>query len=153
MTKFVAGMLMGFFLATALMAGFVQVYMGPYYETVKTSKPYAQALYNVAHTQTYTETQAFVAKVNEAAGAVAALPVIGNAVDTAKISQYAQMALDTLKNAKQSSEVMLQMVNTTLTLIESALPIFILSLVMIGAGYWMYQKDEAKQPAKKGRKK
>jgi len=156
MTKFVSGLLIGFFLAVGLMGGLVQIYGGPYYETVKTSQPYAQGFYNLAHTNAYAETQAFVAKVNETAAEVAKLPLIGGAFDAAKVSQYTQVAIDALRNAKSSSEVMLQLITTTKTLLELAMPAIILSLIMIGVGYWTYMeadgKDDAAKPAKKGRR-
>ena len=151
MTKFVAGLLIGFFVAVGLMAGFVQVYMGPNYETIKTAQPYAQTVYNLAHSGTYGQTQAFVAKINEAAASVAQIPMLGSMVDTAKVSQYAQMAVDALQNAKASSEVTLQLISTSLMLIEAALPLFLLSLIMIGVGYWMYTEEE-KGAKKKGKK-
>ncbi len=153
MTRFVAGLLIGFFLAVGLMAGFVQIYLGPYYETVKTSQPYAQGFYNLAHTQTYAETQAFVAKVNEAAAAIATVPVIGNAFESSKVAQYTQMALDTLSNAKSSSEVMLQLTSMTLSLMEMAIPLLLISIIMVGAGCYMYYKEEKAAAPKKGRKR
>jgi hypothetical protein len=150
MTKFVSGLVIGFFLAVALMAGYVQVYMGPHYETVKMAQPYAKALYNVAHSDAYTETQALVEKVKDAAAAVAQVPIIGSSFEQAKVTQYAQVAIETLQNAKASSEVMLTMVNMTLSLIEASVSALLFSIGAIIFGAWLYYKDE--KAAKKGKR-
>lgn len=154
MTKFIAGLLIGFFLATGIMAGMVQVYMGPHYQTVKTAQPYAEGAYNIAHGSGYFEMQSLAYKINDAATAISQLPLIGSAIEKEKVTEYTRFAIDTLKNAKDSSEVMLSLVNMTISLIEMSIPLLALSVIMIGAGCYIYQKEtDAAPEAKKGRKK
>lgn len=152
--KFASGLLVGFFLAVGIMFCAVEVVMGPHYDNIKTAKPYAEQAYALTHSPTYGDAQAFVAKIREGAAYVATLPFLGGVVNEYKVQQYVQAAVDMMQNAKQSSETVLQMINFTLALIESALLVIVISVIMIAVGCSLYLKETGNgaMPKKKGKK-
>jgi len=159
MTKFYAGMLVGFFLATALMFGIIQLYVSPYENDIKTAKPYAEEVYTITHSGYYADTQNVASKVKEVAAEIAEMPFIGAAVQKSQIESYANTAVALLENAKQSSEIGVMLVGWALLLISLTLPALLFSLLMIALGVWMYKNGscpccmEDEQKPVKGKKK
>ena len=163
MTKFYAGMLVGFFLATALMFGIVQLYVAPYESTIRTAQPYAQEAYTMTHAGYYANAENVAAKVREYAAKVAAIPVIGSMVPADQVEQYATIAVKLFENAKQSSEIVLLLIGWALFVLGMTMPALLFSILMIMVGVWMYKKDccaccpseaktEKKSPAAKGKR-
>ena len=141
MGKFYLGIFVGFFIATALMFGIVQVSMAPYESTIKTAQPYAQETYDITHSSYYSNAENIAAKVKEYAAKVAEIPVIGTMAQTAQVQQYADAAISLFENARKSSEVVLVLIGWTLALIGLAAPGFLFSVLMIIAGVWVYKKN------------
>lgn len=141
MTKFYAGMLVGFFLATALMFGLVQLYIAPHEQTIKTAQPYAQEAYTITHSEYYANAQNVAVKVRDVAASIAALPVIGPMIGKTQVEQYANTAVTLFENAKQSSEVVVLMIGWMLFVIGMTMPALLFSILMIIVGVWIYKKD------------
>lgn len=160
MGKFYAGMLVGFFLATALMFGIIQIYVAPYTEAIKTTQPYAQEVYAITHSGYYSNAQNVAAKVSEVASQLAALPLIGAGMQSTHVEQYAKTAVTLFENAKQSSEMTVTLVGWAIMVLGITLPALLFSILMVIVGVWMYKSDccpccaEEKAPsAKKGKKR
>lgn len=164
MTKFYAGMLVGFFLATTIMFGIVQMYVAPYEGTIRTAQPYAQDMYAMTHSDYYSSTENIAAKVREYAAKVAEIPVIGEMVQAGQVEQYANDAVALFANARESSEVVVLLIGWALLLLGMTMPALLFSIAMVILGVWMYKTDcgaccmgeakpEAKAPATKARKR
>ena len=154
------GVLIGFFLASALLFGFIQVAMGPMYNQLVSMKGYAQTTYDITHSPAYANVQAFVANVDQSAEELAAMPFIGGAVEKSEVPSYARAVSDILQGRKNLSEIELWAINTEIMLIQISLPLMLLSLAIAAYGVWKVQElmdavspAPAAQKPKKGRKK
>ncbi len=141
MTKFYAGMLVGFFLATAIMFGLVQLYAAPYESTIRTAQPYAQGVYDTTHSGYYAEAQNVADKVRSVAAKIAELPVIGTAFQSAQVERYANTAVALFENAKQSSEIVVMLIGWALFVLGITMPALLFSILMIIVGVWLYKSD------------
>lgn len=160
MTKFYAGMLTGFFLATALMFGSILMFISPYEGAIRTAQPYAQEIYSITHSGYYSNAQNVALKVREVASQLATMPFIGSSIQSSHVEQYAATAVTLFENAKQSSEVVIQLVGWAIFIIGITLPMFLISIIMVISGIWMYKNncclcsiDEAALSTKKGKKR
>ena len=152
--KFCYGMLIGFFLASALLFGAIQVAMGPSYNQLVSMQGYAKATYDITHSAAYAKVQAFVANVDESATQLAAMPFIGGLVDRTEIPAYTKAVADILQGRKALSENELWAINTEIQLIQWSLPLFLVSLAIVVFGAWKMQEMEkpAEAKAKKGKR-
>jgi len=152
--KFCYGLLIGFFLASALLFGAIQAVMGPSYNQLVSMKGYAQTTYDITHSSTYAGLQGFVANVDESAAQLAAMPFIGGIVDRAQIPAYTKAVSEILQGRKDLSENELWAINTEIQLIQWSLPLFLVSLAIVVFGAWKMQEMEkpAEAKAKKGKR-
>jgi len=153
MMKFYAGLIAGFFLAFALVFGFVQVELAPHYNEIKQIQPDVQAAYDATHSADYASVQEFMGKVKEAGDKLSALPVIGSGFSALKIQDYAQRAISLMGNAKGISEGLVPLVGTAIAAIEAAAWAFWLSVVLMLAGFYLLFRvnNEEKEAAKAAR--
>ncbi len=151
--KFCYGLLVGFFLASALLFGAIQVAMGPSYNQLVSVKGYAQTTYGITHSSTYAGVQAFVANVDQSATQVAAMPFIGGLVDKAQIPAYTKAVSDILQGRKDLSEIELSAINTEIQLIQLAMPLFLVSLAIVIIGVWKVMEMGKPATSAKGKKK
>jgi len=156
------GILIGFFLASALLFGSIQVAMGPLYSQLVSMKGYAQTTYDITHSPAYAKVQAFVANVDQSAEELATMPFIGGAVEKSEVPAYARAVSDILQGRKNLSEIELWAINTEIMLIQISLPLMLLSLAIAAYGVWKVQElMDAVSPApaaraqkpKKGKKR
>lgn len=154
MEKFYAGLLVGFFLAFAMVFGFVQASLAPYYNEIKEIKPEVDMAYKATHSEKYADVRALIVNVKSASESLAALPLIGGGVDALGVQNYAQQAVDLMDNAKGISEGMVPLVDTALGAIEVSAWAFWVSLVLVLAGvYSAFGVKAKKAPAAKKAKK
>jgi len=139
MTKFYAGMIVGFFLATALMFGFIQLYVAPYTASIKTTQPYVEEVYSITHSSYYANAQNVALKVKEIALQIAALPIVGSTVQSSQVENYAATAVTLFENAKQSSEMTVTLVDWAILVLGITIPALLFSILMIIVGVWMYK--------------
>jgi len=145
-----AGMLIGFFLATTILFGFVQLSMAKDYQNLQQTKKYAQLSYDITHSTGYAGVQAFVAKIDEGATELASLPIIGGVVSRTSAPEYTQMVMDLLEGRKELAVQELNLISAEIALIEFSMPALVFSLLMIAGGVYMLFVDEKK--SKKGKK-
>jgi len=151
--KFCYGMLVGFFLASALLFGAIQVVMGPSYNQLVGVQGYAKTTYDITHSSTYGNVQSFVAKVDNSAVQLAAMPFIGGLVDKAEIPAYTKAVSDILQGRKDLSEIELNAINTEIQLIQLSLPLLLVSIAIVVFGAWKMQEMTNPNMAKKGKKR
>jgi hypothetical protein len=160
MEKFYAGLLVGFFLAFAMVFGFVQASLAPHYNEIKEIKPDVDMAYKATHSEKYSDVRALIVNVKSASESLAALPVIGGGIDALGVQNYAQQAIDLMDNAKGISEGMVPLVDTALGAIEVSAWAFWVSLVLVLAGVYSAfggckafgKKAPAAKKAKKGKR-
>jgi hypothetical protein len=152
MLRFVAGFLVGFFLASALVFTFVQTNLAPFYEEFKMSQPYVNEAYNITHSEKYVQIEEFVMKLNLAGSALSAVPIIGAGVDATHINEYSQKLLDLMRNTRRATEKMTVLVSTAIAAIEMAAWGYWVSIIMVLAGFGLFAYALRKPaPAAKGK--
>jgi len=151
--KFCYGLLIGFFLASALLFGTIQVAMGPSYSQLVRVQSYAKTTYDITHSATYSGVQAFVVNVDQAATQIAAMPFIGGLVNKAEIPTYTKAVSDILQGRKDLSEIELGAINAEIQLIEMSMPILLISLAIVIIGVWKVMEMGKPAVAAKGKKK
>jgi hypothetical protein len=144
---------MGFFLASALLFGAIQVAMGPTYNQLVSMRGYAQTTYDITHSAAYSSVQAFVASVDKSATQLAAVPFIGNVVDRAEVPAYTKAVSDILQGRKALSEMELSAINTEILLIEWSMPLLLASIAIVAFSAWKMQGLASPDGARKGKKK
>lgn len=132
-----AGMLIGFFLATSILFGYVQLALAPSYSSLLQTKKYAQLSYDITHSAGYSSLQAFVGKINDGAHEVASLPIIGGVVSKSSAPEYTGMVVDLMEGRKELSEQELALINAQISLIQISLPALVFSLLMVIAGSYV----------------
>lgn len=160
MRKFLSGFLIGFFLAAAIMFGFIQVALGPSYGELKQAEQYAQGVYLITHSGAFASVQGFVSAINNAADTISAIPLVGAAVNVVQVPQYAQSISLILEASKSLSESTLMLIRFNIGLLEMSGPVLLISVAMIAVGVALYlskdkkgeKKAAAKQAKKRGRK-
>jgi hypothetical protein len=151
--KFCYGLLIGFFLAVALVFGIVQVQLGPEYGKLQSMQGYAQTTYSITHSPMYSGVQAFVANVDKSATQLAAMPFIGGAVNKAEIPVYTRAVSDILQARKDLSENELWAINSEIQLVQLSMPLLLVSLAIVVFGAWKVQEMASPAAAKKGKKR
>ena len=151
--KFCYGLLIGFFLASALLFGAIQVAMGPSYNQLVSVKGYAQTTYGITHSATYAGVQAFVTNVDQSATQIAAMPFIGGLVNRAEIPTYTKAVADIFQGRKDLSEIELSAINTEIQLIQLAMPLLLVSIAIVIFGVWKMMEMEKPAAAAKGKKR
>jgi hypothetical protein len=148
--QFCYGLLIGFFLASALLFGLIQIYMGPSYNKLVSMQGYAQTTYDITHSTAYASVQTFVAEVDKSAVELSTLPFVGGLVDKTSIPQYTKAVSDILQGRKDLSENELWAINTEIQLIQWSMPLFLVSLAIVVFGVWKVQAEA--KPAVAGAK-
>jgi len=141
--QFYSGLLMGFFLATGLLFGAVQIFMAPHYSDLVQLQGYAQQGYQFTHSQTYMEMQTFVEKLNEGANALAGMPLIGALVTKENVPVYTQNVLTMVKHARTLSEDAVWALSSIISIIQIALIGFLASVAMVVVGYYYRTEKKA----------
>jgi len=151
--RFASGLLIGFFLATGLMFGLIQLSLGPYYGTLMNLKPQLEIAYAITHSDAYAGIQVLVGNVNTAAEAIAQIPIIGEGMDATKVPMYAQALSTFMESVRGFTESGLALVNFEIMLLQLAIPAILASIVMIAVGAKMNAEAGKKAKGKKSRKK
>jgi hypothetical protein len=152
--KFCYGVLVGFFLASSLLFGTIQFAMGPSYNQLVSVQSYAKTTYDITHSSTYSNVQAFVANVDQSANQIAAMPFIGGIVNRAEIPTYTKAVYDILQGRKDLSDIELRAINTQIQLIQLSLPLLLVSLAIVAYGMWkMMETTKPDAAVAKGKKK
>ena len=141
--QFYSGLIMGFFLATGLLFGAVQLFMAPHYSDLVQLQGYAQQGYQFTHSQTYTEVQMFAEKLNEGANTLSGMPLIGALVNKENVPIYTQDMLAMVKHARTLSDNAVWAMGSIITVIQIALVGLAVSVVMIAAGYYYGTEKKA----------
>jgi len=151
--KFCYGVLVGFFLASALLFGTIQVAMGPSYNQLVRVQGYSKTTYDITHSSAYAGVQAFVTNVDQSATQIAAMPFIGGLVNRAEIPAYTKAVSDILQGRKDLSEIELWAINTEIQLIELSMPLLLISIAIVIIGVWKVMEMSKPAVAAKGKKK
>lgn len=136
--RFGSGFIVGFFLATLLAFSLVQVSLGPYYEDLKTVRPYVEAAYNVTHSELYWDIQDFVVFMGDAAPLISSIPFIGSSVDTSEFQEYSRELVELMEATASISEKTPPLLDFALSVIEVTPFAIALSFIMVLAGFGLY---------------
>jgi hypothetical protein len=146
--RFASGFLVGFFLATLLAFGFVQVQLGPYYGDLKSVQPYVQSAYEITHSGMYAGAVDFVSTLNETASALSAIPFIGSSINATEFSEYPRAVGELMLSAKSMSEKLAPTLGLWISIIEVApfMVAFSLFMMLVGIALLLMPPGGGKSP-------
>ncbi|VVC03575.1 Uncharacterised protein [Candidatus Burarchaeum australiense] len=142
MTKFVSGFLIGFFLASLLLFGYINLQLGPSQNEIYLLKQYSESAYATTHSASYANIQAMVSSLNELSTSIAQLPVVGGAIDVSRVPEYTSKITELLNSVKVMSESSRTFIETVVFLLNISLAMVVISVIMIAVGGYLYYMPE-----------